>query len=99
MIIVTFAQKRKKGQNLISLHLETGAGPFRSEYSPEEDLQPAPTIRMNVGLQRLIKLTRRRFLQLEKKSFDINENFRPSLELEGLGLLPGEDFSENGNRL
>ena len=54
---------------------------------------------MNVGLQRLIKLTRRRFLQLEKKSFDINENFRPSLELEGLGLLPGEDFSENGNRL
>ena len=22
------------------------------------------------------------------------DNFRPSLELEGLGLLPGEDFSE-----
>ena len=55
---------------------------------------------MNVGLQRLIKLTRR-FLQVKKKSFDIDENFRfrPSLELEGLGLLPGEDFSENGNSL
>ena len=48
---------------------------------------------MNVGLQKLITLTRR-FLQVEKKSFDIDENFRPSLELEGLGLLPGEDFSE-----
>jgi len=33
---------------------------------------------MNVGLQRLIKITRR-FLQKEKKSFDIDENFRPSL--------------------
>ena len=44
---------------------------------------------MNVGLQKLITLTRR-FLQVEKKSFDIDENFRPSLELEGLGLLPGE---------
>ena len=65
MIIVTFAQKEKKGTKLDQPSpRDCGAGPFRSEYSPEEDLQPAPTIRMNVGLQRLIKLTRRRFLQL-----------------------------------